>query len=172
MLEDLGEVDDDELRGRALGRMALLLTKYASEGQLWDRMPQWMATLRAVLSESGLRAVETVMRYVIEVEKGPPTPDLQRMLVEGVGPEPVETMMSWARQLREEGREEGREQGLRAGKEEAARSLLSRMITLRFGSVPDPVAQSIEQASLEQVEAWTDRILVAESAEDIVEDKG
>ena len=38
LLEDLQQVDDDELRGRALGRMSLLLMKHASDGRLWERL--------------------------------------------------------------------------------------------------------------------------------------
>ncbi|MEN0063786.1 MAG: Rpn family recombination-promoting nuclease/putative transposase [Myxococcota bacterium] len=160
LLEDLRGVEDDELRGRALGRMALLLMKHASDGRLWERLPTWITVLQAVLSESGLRAIEIVMRYVIDVEKEPPTEELQRLLVDQVGRETVEAIMSWAQKLREE--------GMRAGEDVGARRLLHRLIEKRFRAVPESVSEAIEAAHLEQLEAWTDRLFTAKSAEDVV----
>jgi len=173
VLQELGRVTDDDLKGRALGRMALLLAKHHHDGELWRRLPSWVAALRAVLRESGLRAIETVMRYVIDVEKGPPPPEIQRLLTRSVGKDAMETVMSWAQKLREEGREEGlvegREEGLVEGREEgrvqAAREMLLRLLRLRFGTLSGEVSASIERASIEQLEAWTDRVLSADSPE-------
>ena len=104
------------------------------------------------------------MRYVVEVEKGPPTTDLQQFLVEHVGTETVETIMSWAQQLREEGREEG----LRLGQVSGARRVLLRLVATRFGAIPEPVAEAIAHATFEQIEAWTEQLLTAQSPEAVV----
>jgi hypothetical protein len=39
---------------------------------------------------------------------------------------------------------------------------------LKFGGVPDTVASAITSASLEQLERWTERVLSAGSAEQVV----
>ena len=153
---DLSNTPDDALRGRAFGRMALLLLKHARDGDLWERLPTWSATITAVQQESGLRALETVMRYVIEVEKGPPSPEVRERLVARFGRGTVETIMGWGHQLREEGRVE------------EARAMLARLVATRFGSLPRAVAEAIEHAGRAQLEAWTDRLFTAERPEDVV----
>ena len=165
---DLGEIDDEALQGRALGRMALLLMKHARDGNLWERLPGWMDVLQAVRSESGGRAVAIVMRYVMEVERGPPTPKVRKQLVEGVGGHTVEGIMSWAQQLRDEGREAGRREGREEARVEQMRVVLERLLHTRFGAVPEPVVLALREATIEQLDAWVDRVLVAESPEAVV----
>jgi hypothetical protein len=63
--------------------------------------------------------------------------------------------MSTADTLRAEGRAEG-----------AAR-LLVRLLTRRFGAVPDGVRTRIDAAPVEQLEAWSDRILDATTLDDV-----
>ncbi len=62
---------------------------------------------------------------------------------------------------RREGLEEGREEGL----EEGQRLTLQRLLTRRFGELPGWAEARLESATAEQLEAWTDEILVADSLE-------
>ena len=159
-------MNDAEPR-RVLGRSdarALLLFKHARDGQLWERLPGWITALRGVLQESGLNAIEQLMRYIVEMEKGPPTQELQHLLEREVGRDTVESIMTWAQQLREEGRKEGRQEG----RQEGAARLLTELVRERFGQVPHAVAHAIEQASYAQLSAWTHRLFVATSPEDVV----
>jgi predicted transposase YdaD len=76
-----------------------------------------------------------------------------------IGPEAEEVYMSTADTLRAEGRVEGRVEG-------AAR-LLVRQLSRRFGVVPDEMRKRIDAASLEQLEAWSDRVLDAATLDDM-----
>jgi hypothetical protein len=80
----------------------------------------------------------------------------------------VEAIMSWAQTLREEGREEGREQG-REEERAVFRASLTRLLEQRFDVVPDAVRARLASATGEQLQAWTDRVLGASSAEEVVE---
>lgn len=76
-------------------------------------------------------------------------------------------LMGLAQQLRQEGRhegrEEGRQEGWQGGRQEEARRLLERLLTLRFGPLPDWVGPRLRAARTETLERWADRLLAAAS---------
>jgi hypothetical protein len=74
------------------------------------------------------------------------------------------------RQLRAEGRDEGRTQGRAEGRTEEARSLLLRLMEVRFGTIPAEVIERVQAAELGELERWTERILTAATPEEIFAD--
>jgi flagellar biosynthesis/type III secretory pathway protein FliH len=66
---------------------------------------------------------------------------------------------------RQEGRREGREEARQEAREEARKATLSRLLTRRFGPVPDWAAQRIQQATPTQLDAWVETILDAPTLE-------
>jgi len=54
-------------------------------------------------------------------------------------------------------------EGVIKGKAEGQSKSLKRLLTRRFGTLPDWSAQRIEGASIEQLDAWLDGIFDAES---------
>jgi hypothetical protein len=68
---------------------------------------------------------------------------------------------------REEGREEGREQGREEGRAEGAVALLERQLIQRFGPLPKTAQVKLAKASVAQVEAWSDALVVAESLKQV-----
>ena len=61
-----------------------------------------------------------------------------------------------------------REEGHAEGFVESARSTLLRQLRKRFGAVPQTIADRIEKTSdLEQLTAWLDRFVTAESLEEM-----
>ena len=86
------------------------------------------------------------------------------------------TIMRWRREDeakgREEGREEGREVGREDGREEGAlwaiqRTLRSQLKT-KFGRVPVWAQERLASATSTQLEAWCQKILVADTIEGVV----
>ena len=69
---------------------------------------------------------------------------------------------------RAEGRVEGRAQGINQGVRRALRHLLEK----RFGIVPARVHDRLEDASLSQLEQWTERVLEARSLEEVFAESG
>jgi predicted transposase YdaD len=80
--------------------------------------------------------------------------------------------MGYGEQLIEQGRQEGREEGRQEGRQEGlllgeARVLLKQM-RLKFGAVPDEVVARVERATEAELEAWTGRILTADTLEAVL----
>jgi len=69
------------------------------------------------------------------------------------------------------GIEKGIQQGLQQGRQEGIQqgevALLRRLLVRRFGSLPSWAAQRLEQASLEELERWADRVLDAPTLADV-----
>jgi Domain of unknown function (DUF4351) len=66
-------------------------------------------------------------------------------------------------------RAEGRAEGIAKGVDKGVAHVLVRQLTRRFGVVPDEMRRRIDAASLEQLEAWSDRVLDAESLDEVFE---
>jgi hypothetical protein len=61
------------------------------------------------------------------------------------------------------GLKRGREQGLERGRATEARTILERLLTRRFGALPVAAQTRLEQASLEEMETWLERVLDADT---------
>ena len=72
---------------------------------------------------------------------------------------------------RQEGRQEGRLEGQLEGREEGERaalaSTLTRLIRLRFRDIPAETVARIEAASKSELNGWIERILTAETLDDL-----
>ena len=66
-------------------------------------------------------------------------------------------------QGREQGREEGREKGRAEGREQGAAIVLERQLTHRFGPLPQTVRRKLAKASIEELGAWSEALLEAQS---------
>jgi len=63
--------------------------------------------------------------------------------------------------------EQGVQQGIRKGRLEGEAKLLLRILPRRFGPLPDEISKRVYWADPETIETWVDRVLDAESLEDI-----
>ncbi|MEA1053206.1 hypothetical protein U5801_25855 [Lamprobacter modestohalophilus] len=75
----------------------------------------------------------------------------------------AENRQHWAEREREEGREEGQKVGRKAGVE----GTLRKLITLKFGDIPESASKRLEQATDEQLDTWVEQILTAHSLDDM-----
>ena len=86
--------------------------------------------------------------------------------------------MSLADRLREEGRAEGlslanklREEGKAEGRIEERASMLLKLLQLRFGAASEDTNQRVRQATLDELEVMVERVLTAQSIEDVFASK-
>lgn len=77
-------------------------------------------------------------------------------------------MAGFAERFTNIGLEKGREEGRR----QEAINMLTRFLTKRFGPMDDVTQKRIQSASVEQIEAWSDRVLDAETLEGVFEPAG
>ena len=135
---------------------------------------EWTARLRPLQGEpAGASTLCAVLCYLTHVS-AIPRPRISAA-AEAL-PEPEkETFMTaaqeWMLEGLEKGREEGLKQGLEKGRQEGARAALASMllmqIRLRFRDVPSDVTARIEAATKPELERWIQRILTAETVDDL-----
>ncbi len=75
----------------------------------------------------------------------------------------------WKREGLEAGRKEGLEQGVMQGRQQEAAAMLIRFLVKRFGPLDGVTLQRVESASLQEIESWSDRVLDADSVEEVFE---
>jgi len=103
-----------------------------------------------------------VLRRLVPGAAIPPVNELKEiesMLAERVG----EWTKTWKEQGIEEGRKEGHKEGLRGGEI----VILERLLTRRFGPLPEAIQMRLRSATTEQLEYWADQVLDAASIEDV-----
>jgi predicted transposase YdaD len=120
-----------------------------------------IADLRHVLRLPSGRVLWAAILKYIQTRETP----LHRLawLAAQLGPEAEEVFMSTADTLRAE----GEAKGLAKGVDKGAAHVLVRLLTRRFGAVPDEARQRIDTAPLEQLEAWSDRVLDAATLDEV-----
>ncbi|MCB9796502.1 MAG: Rpn family recombination-promoting nuclease/putative transposase [Alphaproteobacteria bacterium] len=179
-LVDLSAVPDEELRGGALAVLVQVLLKHHAKGDLVARLAAWTEVFRQAVAERGLRAVELVARYILEVDAHPDNEDRLRQLAAHVLGSPAqETVMTTADRLRAEGRlqgrEEGREeglqeglergleQGLEQGLERGLRESVLRGIRVKFGDPTTEVLARVADADADTLRRWMEGLFVEDS---------
>ena len=71
----------------------------------------------------------------------------------------------WEKRVKDKGREEGREEGRR----EDRRAVLLYQLGQRFGELPDHVYRRIQEADMEQLQRFTERVIPARVLADVFE---
>ncbi|MBK5937709.1 Rpn family recombination-promoting nuclease/putative transposase [Halochromatium roseum] len=95
----------------------------------------------------------------------------------------AENLLHWAERERQEGRKEGHKEGRQEGKKEGhqegqkegqkvgrkvgVEGTLRKLITLKFGEIPESASKRLEQAADEQPDTWVEQILTANSLDDL-----
>ncbi len=73
---------------------------------------------------------------------------------------------------KEAGKKAGLEAGKKAGLEAGQRAVILRQLTKRFGPLNPTVLAQVEQASVATLELWADRILFADTLDQVLSDSG
>ena len=65
------------------------------------------------------------------------------------------------------GEERGRQEGIQLGAERTQRRILAKLLVSRFGPLNTATEQRLQQASLEQMDRWTDQALTAQRLDEV-----
>jgi flagellar biosynthesis/type III secretory pathway protein FliH len=131
---------------------------------------EWTARLRPLQGEpAGGSTLCAVLCYLTHVS-AIPRPRISAA-AEAL-PEPEkETFMTAAQEWMLEGLEKGLQQGRQEGRQEGERaaleSTLTRLVRLRFREMPNHLNARIEAATTLELERWIERILTAETLDDL-----
>jgi hypothetical protein len=194
VLHDLRTVPDEDLDTPLLdplSRLALGNMKYCKSGALPDFYIARVDDVRQLLtSEQGRRDLFFLFDYTESVHPFLDRAWLVRLLLPVVGPELEPVMLTYdklvelkaeqkvyerlSKQVTEKAFQDGIEKGLEKGIEkgiekrlEAQRAQMLRLLTRRFGAVPDAMAARVAGAGAEDLDRWLDRILDAASLDEL-----
>lgn len=79
----------------------------------------------------------------------------------------AERFDTWAQQHEQKGIEKGIDQGIQKGIAKGEALLLQRLLTRRFGALPNDIVGKIAAATSAELELWGDRVLDAASLEEV-----
>mgnify|MGYP002784331607 CR=1 FL=1 len=186
LLDDISDADAATLSRRASHSLATLCLLALSSSRTWDRLVAAVPYMRrAVQALPGTpehrEALARLWRYLYIALAEPVDRETVRSILHAIaGPEYAEDAMSWAEQLKRDGREEGLELGRRQGREEGreeghdegrlshARALLYRFAGERAVSLSEARRQQIDACcDVQQLDAWILRAATAQSEADI-----
>jgi hypothetical protein len=149
ILDDLGLVDEATLRARPLtpeARVTLWLLHTApGNAGIGHDLAGWHDQFRAIAGLDTLTALVTYIQAVSETPK-----DELYDVFTRIGPEAQEAYMTTADMLRAEGRAE----------------TLILQLTAKFGPLPQAALDRLRTATTEQLEAWTTRVLTADTIDE------
>ena len=80
----------------------------------------------------------------------------------------IETML--ARSWSEKWLEQGRNEGIEKGEIKGEATVLTKLLTKRFGELPNWALEKLDSADLQQLEKWTERLFDSENLSDFFED--
>ena len=150
----------------AAGRLTLLcLQRARTSHDLRRDLERWASLMRDVLTApSGAEAIASILTYIMEVREGTELDEIRGFVRSELGSEAEEQVMTSWTKIKDECREVGRVEGRVEGSVET----LLRLLTRRFGTLPDQVVTRIRRGTIEELDAWTDRVLDAATLDDVL----
>jgi len=82
----------------------------------------------------------------------------------------AERVKEWTREWEEEGRQKGRQEGERKGERKGSARLLLHLLQMKFGELDEQTLSRVNSADAEQLLIWSERILDADSLEEVFND--
>jgi predicted transposase YdaD len=162
-LDDLATMDLEALRARPLtpaARLVQVLLRIApGNPRLAEDLRPWVDQMRAVLAgPGGQEEFVALLRYIQVVADTDAGGQLHTLII-SLGPAAEEAYMTIAEQLRAEGEVKGEVKG-------QVKTLIQQM-TIKFGPLPEAALITVRNATADQLQTWTARILTADSLDQL-----
>ena len=98
--------------------------------------------------------------------------DNERQRYAQLYPQEASTMTGFAQRFIEEGRQEGKQEGRKEGLEQGVQHgearVLTALVRLRFGELPDAIQKRIESADADTLLIWSERVLTARTPDEVL----
>ena len=177
ILDDISKATDAEIEARTLDVFSQItlkaLTRIRGTPDVQAELQNWLPLLRRlVVADSAKEKLTALFVYLKSVAEF----EAQTInIVEQLGKPAEEALMTAAERLRAEGRDEGRREGRDEGRREGRREgrgegetkILLNLLRLKYGELSPETEQKVANASTEDREHWSARILFAEKLSDI-----
>lgn len=167
LLDDLAVVDEQTLRERPLTpgvRFTFAVLK-AAEGHphLADDLRRWDDQVHAMLDlPGGKMMLQALVEYIGKVAET--SDDELHDWFAHLGPDAEEVYMTTAKMLEAKGHAVGHAEGRVEGQAET----LIQLLTIKFGPLHQATVDAVRNASVDQLQTWTTRILSADTIDDVL----
>jgi hypothetical protein len=173
---DFSPDSDEEIKGNILLRLALTCLRTKNNPTVERHVHEIFRMLGELGNDAtSLRWLTTIAGYVFQ------TMDIDRdvmhnIITKSLEPGKEAAVMTFAERLRSEGRQEGRQEGMQEGMLEGQvlgrHAVLQRQIAKRFGIdfLDISTQERLRAATTEQLDLWAERILDAQTIEDVFRD--
>lgn len=159
-LVDLSEDSLAALRRNVLARAILTTMRLAREKDFLEHLDDLAGILEAALKETDIGFMRVCLEYLLRGGSHVDLDQFRAKLKQLEASEFKKNVMSIANQLIAEGRQEGRQ--------EEAKAILIRQLSRRFGLLPQWALERLDQACVEELEAWSDQIFDASDLETLL----
>jgi predicted transposase/invertase (TIGR01784 family) len=168
VLDDLSGLQDDDLQARALGLVPALTLWALRDARSATRLPRsftrWIDAIAELqAAPNGREAFWTIFRYITLVADD----SIVTTLAEAVPPAKPhlkDALMTFAEKWMAEGEAKGKAEGKAEGKADALRKLL----TLKFGPLPEAALDRIAMATPTDLDRWLERVLSGDSLDTVL----
>ncbi|MBF0124742.1 MAG: Rpn family recombination-promoting nuclease/putative transposase [Magnetococcales bacterium] len=160
LVVDLSRIDDNDLSNCASLRAGLLALKYAFREQ---QQPRVLEQIGLALRQAPMAFLYQTLKYLLQTFKSLNRSAMQRVIQQArpsIQPQEVTAMMSQFAQ-----------ENIYRGRQEGESSILIRLLRRRFSDLPGWVEPKVLGADTDALEQWSDRILDAQSLQDIFGDE-
>jgi len=123
-----------------------------AEASLRRAFESWLQ--KTILPRFGLSQKEAAATLTLE--------ELETMLAESID--------RWNREIREEGLQEGLQKGHQKGRQEEGVRMVLRLLRFKFGPLESEIEERVRAADADRLLEWGERVLTAESLQDIFKD--
>jgi hypothetical protein len=169
VIDDISSAEDADLRRRTpVAAVALFLLRAArtSENLLAD-LERWAPVLAQIAeAPNGVAALAALLEYALRVGEIP-RPDLEEF-VRQLGPATTEAYVTTAEMIALEGQARGKAEGRAEGKAEGKAELVLRLLTLRFGPLPEAATARVSAATSEELDLLAERVLTGTTVEEVL----
>ncbi len=165
-LHDLSSWDSQTIQGEVLTRLVLLAMKHVFDPEPKAQLREILRLIREVLQqETALELLEVILRYYVQYTQRLDEDDVKQILkVTAAGEELMQTFID---RYIEEGERRGRLEGKLEGVQLGEATILLRQIELKFGAISEQDRRRIESAEAETLLKWSERVLTAESLDQL-----
>ena len=169
VLDDLSGMPDHDLEARALGLVPALtlwaLRDARNPTRLLRSVEHWAEAMAELLrAPNGREALFTLFRYITLVADDSVATTLAAAIPDAK-PQLKEALMTLAEKWMADGEAKGKAEGEAKGKAEALRKLL----TLKFGPLPDATASRLSAATQADVDRWLELVLSADTLQAVLD---
>jgi hypothetical protein len=167
LLDDLSHLDERAIEARRLTAAARLTVVFlqrlrSSQDPLGEIDRWWSALGEIAAAPHGGGALAAFARYILSVTEL--APSQVRQVFQRLGPAGNEAFMTGAQQLTKEVAEKARNQGLVEGRAE----IVLRLLTVRFGPLPEQAVERVGRASADELDHFAERVLTAATLDDVL----